>query len=269
MSNLVDGKVVYVTGAASGLGRAAAEAFVAQGARVVLMDRDAEGGERAASEIAGDTGFVRCDVSSVEDVRAAFAAAAEKFGEPDGLINNAGVREINDILSIEPADWDRVIDIDLNGVFYCAQAAARSMARRSGGAIVNISSCAGLAAVPRRPAYSAAKAGVIGLTKSMATDLGHLGIRTNVICPSIIRTPLTNSYFDDDGFADGMARLVPLGRAGEPQDVADVLVFLVSDMSSYVNGAVISVDGGFLAGKGFELADASPESKFAAARSVS
>lgn len=269
MTDLVDGKVVYVTGAASGLGRAAAEAFVARGARVVAMDRDVEGGERTAAELGGDTAFFACDVGSVEQVTEAFAAAREAVGPPDGLINNAGIREINDILSIDAKDWDRVIAINLSGVFYCAQQGAKAMASAGGGAIVNISSCAGLAAVPRRPAYSAAKAGVIGLTKSMATDLGHLGIRTNAICPSIIRTPLTDSYFEDEGFAEGMAQLVPLGRAGEPQEVADVLVFLVSDLSRYVSGAVISVDGGFIAGKGFELSGAAADSKFAAARSVS
>lgn len=269
MTDLVDGKVVYVTGAASGLGRAAAAAFVAEGARVVAMDRDVTGGERAAQELGGGTIFIPCDVSSVAQVQEAFAAAQEAAGPPDGLVNNAGVREINDVLSIDPADWDRVIAINLSGVFYCAQQAAKAMASSGGGAIVNISSCAGLAAVPRRPAYSAAKAGVIGLTKSMATDLGHLGIRTNAICPSIIRTPLTNSYFEDEGFAEGMEALVPLGRAGEPQEVADVLLFLVSDLSRYVSGAVISVDGGFIAGKGFELSGAAADSKFAAARSVS
>jgi NAD(P)-dependent dehydrogenase (short-subunit alcohol dehydrogenase family) len=269
MSEIAKDKVVYVTGAASGLGRSAAEAFVAAGARVVLMDRDAEGGERLATELGDATTFVACDVASAAQVQTAFEQAQEAFGPPDGLISNAGIREINDVLSIDPADWDRVIAVNLSGVFYCGQQGARAMAAAGGGSIVNISSCAGIAAVPRRPAYSAAKAGVIGLTKSMATDLGHLGIRTNAICPSIIRTPLTESYFEDDGFADGMAQLVPLGRPGEPDDIADVLLFLISDMSRYVSGAVISVDGGFVAGKGFELSGTAADSKFAAARSVS
>ncbi len=133
---------------------------------------------------------------------------------------------------------------------------------------MNIASCAGLAAVPRRPAYTAAKHGVIGLTRSMATDLGHFGIRTNVVCPSIIVTPLTASYFDDAGFAEGMQELIPLGRPGEPRDVADVVVFLASDAARYVNGAVISIDGGFIAGKGFEVGQRQPDSNFAARKSV-
>jgi NAD(P)-dependent dehydrogenase (short-subunit alcohol dehydrogenase family) len=268
MNGLVKDKVAYVTGAASGLGLAAAIAFAEQGARVVLLDRDTDKADSAEQAVGHGARFVACDVGSIDAVEKAFAQAEELVGPPDVLINNAGIREISDVVDIDPADWDRVISVNLNGVFYCSHVAARSMVERGGGAIVSIASCAGLAAVPRRPAYSAAKAGVIGLTKSMATDLGGRGIRANVVCPSIIRTPLTDSYFEDEGFAEGMAMLVPMGRPGEPEEVADVLVFLASDMSRYVNGAVISIDGGFIAGKGFELATGDGSSKFAADRGV-
>ena len=270
MSGEMTGKTAYVTGAASGLGRAAAEALAAAGAKVVVLDRDEEGGARVAAQLAKDgaeAAFLVCDVSTLEGVQTAFAEAAEQVGEPDALVSNAGVREIDDFLGVDLANWQRVIDIDLNGVFYCGQTAARSMAERGGGAIVNIASCAGLAAVPGRPAYSTAKAGVIGMTRAMAHELGPHGIRTNVVCPSVIRTSLTEKYFDDDGFTEGMETLIPLGRAGEPEDVADVIVFLLGEKARYVNGSVVSVDGGFIAAKGFQTHQ-SERTNYAAPRTV-
>lgn len=249
------GKIAYVTGGASGLGRGAAEALVAAGAAVVVLDRDEEEGARVASELAtgdAEAAFVACDVSSMEGVQTAFGEAAAALGEPDALVSNAGVREIDDFLGVDLPNWERVIDVDLNGVFYCGQTAARSMARREGGAIVNVASCAGLAAVPGRPAYSTAKAGVIGMTRAMASELGPHGIRTNVVCPSVIRTSLTEKYFEDQSFVEGMETLIPLGRAGAPEDVADVIVFLLSEKARYVNGSIVSVDGGFVAAKGFQ-----------------
>jgi 3-oxoacyl-[acyl-carrier protein] reductase len=266
----MEGRTAYVTGGASGLGLGAALALQQAGAAVALLDRNAKLGAEAAAELAANGGrveFVECDVGSRDSVTAAFAAAAEAVGEPDALVSNAGVREIDDFLSLEPEDWERVIDVDLNGVFHCGQVAARSMARRDGGAIVNVASCAGLAAVPGRPAYSTAKAGVIGMTRAMAHELGPHGIRTNVVCPSVIRTPLTEAYFDDEGFSEGMKTLIPLGRAGEPADVADVIVFLLSDEARYVNGSVVSVDGGFIAGKGFQSSQ-SKDTPYAAPQQV-
>jgi len=270
MSGEMKGKTAYVTGAASGLGRAAAEALAAAGAAVVVLDRDEEAGTKVANDLAADgaeTAFVACDVSSMESVQTAFGEAAEALAEPDALVSNAGVREIDDFLAVDLANWERVIDIDLNGVFYCGQTAARSMAERGGGAIVNIASCAGLAAVPGRPAYSTAKAGVIGMTRAMAHELGPHGIRTNVVCPSVIRTALTERYFDDQSFTEGMETLIPLGRAGEPDDVADVIVFLLSEKARYVNGSIVSVDGGFVAAKGFQTHQ-SESTNYAAPRTV-
>lgn len=266
----MEGRIAYVTGGASGLGLGAALALRQAGAAVALLDRNARLGVEAAQRLSADGGrveYVECDVASRDSVEAAFAAAADALGEPDALVSNAGVREIGDFLSLEPEDWERVIDVDLNGVFHCGQAAARSMAARGGGAIVNVASCAGLAAVPGRPAYSTAKAGVIGMTKAMAHELGPHGVRTNVVCPSVIRTPLTEAYFEDAGFTEGMKSLIPLGRAGEPDDVADVIVFLLSDEARYVNGSVVSVDGGFIAGKGFQSSQ-SRDTNYAAPQQV-
>ncbi|MDO8210103.1 SDR family NAD(P)-dependent oxidoreductase [Conexibacter sp. CPCC 206217] len=271
MNGRLDGRVAYITGGASGLGLQAAQALAGAGGRVLLIDRDEEAARASASAIeagGAEASFVACDVASAQSVEQAFARGGEVLGPPDVLVNSAGIREINDVLEIDSSDWDRVIAVNLTGTFYCAQQAARAMARNGGGSIVNISSVAGLAAVPRRPAYSAAKAGVIGLTRSIATDLGHLGIRANAICPGLIRTPLTDSYFDDEDFAGGLAALVPAGRAGDPREISDVILFLASDLSRYVNGTTITVDGGFLAGKGFEVGKPGATSKFAATRGV-
>lgn len=271
MSDGVSEKVVYVTGGSSGLGLAASVGLAQAGWRVVILDLDPGRGEEAVKgqEWPGAVPeLIECDTGSLASVRRAFETASATVGEPDALLNNAGIREIADFLTIEPEDWDRVIQVNLTGYFYCAQLAARSMAERGGGAIVNVASCAGLAAVPGRPAYSAAKAGVIGLTRAMATELGPVGVRTNVICPSIILTPLTEAYFEDEGFAEGMKRLIPAGRPGEASEVADLVVYLVGDSSSYVNGSVISIDGGFVAGKGFASADTGSDTNFTRVRGV-
>jgi NAD(P)-dependent dehydrogenase (short-subunit alcohol dehydrogenase family) len=271
MHDGLDGKVAYVTGGSSGLGLAAATALADAGARVAILDLDKAKGEQAVSAVdwPGDEPLVfECDTGDKESVRRAFAEAGGEVGEPYALVNNAGIREVADFLNLDPEDWDRVIQVNLTGYFYCAQTAARSMVENGGGAIVNISSCAGLAAVPGRPAYNAAKAGVIGLTRTMAHELGPSQIRTNAICPSIIVTPLTEAYFEDEGFAEGMKRIVPLGRPGEAHEVGDLVVYLCGERSSYVSGSIISIDGGFVAGKGFSAADTGADTKFTSPRGV-
>jgi dihydroanticapsin dehydrogenase len=271
MDHLMNDKVVYVTGGSSGLGLAATTRLADAGAKVAILDLDRERGIAALEELTWPGArpeVFQCDTGSLSSVENAFAEATDSVGPPDGLVNNAGIREIADFLELSAADWDRVIQVNLSGYFYCGQAAARSMAARDGGAIVNISSCAGLAAVPGRPAYNAAKAGVIGLTKTMATELGPANVRTNVICPSIILTPLTESYFEDEDFAEGMKSLIPMGRPGDPSEVADLIVYLLGESSSYVNGSVISIDGGFLAGKGFAAVGTGSDTNFTNVRSV-
>jgi len=153
-------------------------------------------------------------------------------------------------------EWDNVIAVNLSGTFYCCQAAARHMRERGGGAIVNLSSVGGLIGLARRPAYTAAKHGVVGLTKSLARDLGPAGIRVNAICPGLIRTPLTEQYFADDAFEEGLRTVVPQGRVGLADDVADAALYLASDQSAYVNGIALTVDGGWLAEKSFAAGDA-------------
>ena len=235
---MLENRVVLVTGTASGIGREIAERFAREGARVTGFDLSGD------AEIHGD-------VRSPADVERAVAEILVSEGRLDVLVNSAGVREIGDVYTMATDEWDNVIAVNLSGTFYCCQAAARPMRQAGRGAIVNISSVGGLIGLARRPAYTAAKHGVIGLTKSLARDLGPAGIRINAICPGLIRTPLTEQYFVDDAFEEGLRTVVPQGRAGLPADVADAALYLASDQSAYVNGIALTVDGGWLAEKSF------------------
>lgn len=240
MGGLLEQRVALVTGAASGIGRAIAERFAAEGARVSGFDR------------AGDVTY-HGDVRSPADVDDVVGRVVAAEGRIDVLVCSAGVREIGDVYTMPPDEWDNVIAVNLSGTFYCCQAAARRMRESGGGAIVNLSSVGGLIGLARRPAYTAAKHGVVGLTKSLARDLGPAGIRVNAICPGLIRTPLTEQYFADDAFEEGLRTVVPQGRVGVADDVADAALYLASDQSAYVNGIALTVDGGWLAEKSFAL----------------
>jgi NAD(P)-dependent dehydrogenase (short-subunit alcohol dehydrogenase family) len=240
---MLTNRVVLVTGAASGIGREVAERFAREGARVTGFDR--------AGEVA-----IRGDVRSPADVERAVDQVVESDGRIDVLVNSAGVREIGDVYTMATEEWDNVIAVNLSGTFYCCQAAARRMRDSGEGVIVNISSVGGLIGLARRPAYTAAKHGVIGLTKSLARDLGPAGIRVNAICPGLIRTPLTEQYFAEDAFEEGLRTVVPQGRVGAAADVADAAVYLASDQSAYVNGVALTVDGGWLAEKSFAAGEA-------------
>jgi NAD(P)-dependent dehydrogenase (short-subunit alcohol dehydrogenase family) len=251
VGGLLEQRVALVTGAASGIGRAIAERFAAEGARVSGFDR------------AGDVAL-HGDVRSPADVEDAVARVVAAEGRIDVLVNSAGVREIGDVHTMPTDEWDNVIAVNLSGTFYCCQAAARRMRESGGGAIVNLSSVGGLIGLARRPAYTAAKHGVVGLTKSLARDLGPAGIRVNAICPGLIRTPLTEQYFADDAFEEGLRTVVPQGRAGVPDDVADAALYLASDQSDYVNGIALTVDGGWLAEKSFAAGEAAATTFLAA-----
>ncbi len=248
---MLENRVVLVTGAASGIGREIAERFAREGARVSGFD--------CAGEVA-----IQGDVRSPADVERAVDQVVTNEGRIDVLVCSAGVREIGDVYTMATDEWDNVIAVNLSGTFYCCQAAARRMRETGGGAIVNISSVGGLIGLARRPAYTAAKHGVVGLTKSLARDLGPAGIRVNAICPGLIRTPLTEQYFAEAAFEEGLRTVVPQGRVGLAADVADAALYLASDQSAYVNGVALTVDGGWLAEKSFAAGEAA-ESTFLAA----
>jgi NAD(P)-dependent dehydrogenase (short-subunit alcohol dehydrogenase family) len=252
---LLEQRVAVITGASGGIGREIAVLFAAEGARVAAFDRDREAGERVVEELraAGSDRpfFVVGDVRSAAEVEEAAEVVVREADRIDLLVNCAGVREIGDVYDLAAAEWENVIAVNLSGAFYWCQSAARRMRGTGGGAIVNIASVGGLVGLSHRPAYTASKHGLVGLTKSLARDLGPDGIRVNVICPGLIRTALTEQYFSDERFERGLEQVVPQGRAGTAGEVAQAALYLASEMSSYVSGSALTVDGGWLAEKSF------------------
>jgi gluconate 5-dehydrogenase len=228
-----------ITGAASGIGAGLAAAFEAAGATVERWD------------VAEADAVVACDVRDPGAVARATEGAIERLGGIDFLVNNAGVRAQGAFLDASFEDWQRVLDVDLTGVWNCSQAVGRHMAARGGGKVLNIASIVSTHALRNRPAYVAAKAGVAGLTRAMAFELGPMGIRCNAIGPGVIETPLTQSYFEDPDLAALIERETPLGRWGQVEDLAGPAVFLCSPAADYVSGQLLFVDGGWTAGKGY------------------
>ena len=247
----LEGKVAVVTGGASGIGRATVEALAGCGARVTALDRNPDMLARLAAEVDGvETGEV--DVASAAGVDAAIDAIAERHGRLDVAVNNAGiVGRISWFHEADEADWDRVLDVNLKGVFLCMRAELRHMYAQRSGVIVNTSSGAGLRGGPGVGQYVAAKHGVIGLTRTAALEYASLGIRVNAIAPGTIETPMNDVFAEErveDPFADAVVRqLHPQGRMGTPEEVAAGIVYLASDLATFATGTVLSVDGGFTA----------------------
>lgn len=247
-------KTVVVTGAARGIGRAVAERLAAAGAYTVCADVDLDELQAVASaikEAGGAAEAHRCDVSHPEDVEA-LMAAAERCGGPDALVCNAAIQYEETIEDTPPEDWDRVLGINLKGVYLCARAAIPRMRRLGGGSIVNMASVNGFWVEPQLGAYCAAKGGVINLTRSIALDFGKDGIRCNCICPGYIDTGMAQRYFevqpDPEAARVEAGRLHALGRIGRPEEVAAMALFLASDESSFCTAQPFIVDGGLSAG---------------------
>lgn len=256
MSESLTGKVAVITGGASGIGRASAQLFVREGARVMIADIDANRGSQLAQELGEGTCFRRTDVSDAEDLQALIDDTLSTFGGLHVMFNNAGVtnRLCPDFLDDDLADFRRVVDTNLLGVMLGTQRAARHMAKNGGGSIINTASIGGSVAGLGVMSYRAAKAGVIHFSKCAAIDLARHGVRVNVINPGHIRTPMsswTASGMSHEGFEQLQRDLddinlsdQPLKRQGTPEDVARVALFLASDAAAQVTGVSIAVDGG-------------------------
>jgi NAD(P)-dependent dehydrogenase (short-subunit alcohol dehydrogenase family) len=241
-------RVAVVTGGASGIGLACAQRFAAEGARVVIGDVDAAAGAAAIKAVPGAT-FVAGDVSQQAGANALIDAALEAHGRLDALVNNAGITHAAEFLDLAEADFDRVLRVNLKAMFLCGQAAARAMVRAgTHGAIVNMSSANAVVAIPNQVPYVVSKGGVNQLTKVMAVGLAAYGIRVNGIGPGTILTELARkAVLQDDAARRKILSRTPLGRCGEPEEIAAVAAFLVSDDASYLTGQTIYPDGGRLA----------------------
>jgi 3-oxoacyl-[acyl-carrier protein] reductase len=243
----VKDKVTIITGAGSGIGRGTAMLFAGEGAKVVVADVNSKGGEETVNEIrqnGGEAFFALLDISNREQIKNVVKETLDKYGKIDVLINNAGIIQDALVVKMTEEQWDRVISIDLKGPFNCIQAVVGSMIEKGGGEIINVSSIVGLYGNVGQTNYAAAKAGLIGMTKTLAKELGKKGIRVNAIAPGFIITPMTSGI--PEKILEMMKEKTPLKRLGKPEDVANTLLFLASDEASFINGAVISVDGGLL-----------------------
>ena len=244
-------QVAIVTGGGSGIGEAIAMRFAQEGAQLVIADREPLRAGRVAAAIGAAGGHaiaLTVDVANGESVQSMAAAALANYGRVDVLVNNAAISQGDDILTIDEATWDLNLAIVLKGVYLCSKAVLPGMMAQRKGAIVNIASVNGLTGLGEEP-YSAAKAGVINLTRNMAIKYGQHNVRVNVICPGTIQTPIwAVRVAEDPQIFDKLARWYPLGRVGQPEDVAKAALYLASDDAAWVTGTTLNVDGGLMAG---------------------
>jgi len=248
--NRFEGKVALVTGSGSGIGRATALAFARENARVVVADIDVPGGEetvRSIRENGGEAVFIQTDVSHEDEVASLIETAIDTYGRLDCAHNNAGINgDLDGITTCTMENWDRVVNINMKGVWLCLKYEIKRMKRQGGGAIVNTSSTSGLVGAPGAPAYTASKHGVAGLTRAAALEFAKKGIRVNAVCPGTSRTPFMQRLIDA-GLEDYITGLIPAGRLGEPEETASTVLWLCSDEASFITGAMITIDGGLTA----------------------
>ncbi len=244
------GRKALVTGASRGIGQALAAGLARAGADVAAAARDCDtlGATAEAVKAAGRRSLaLAIDVRDAEAIRRGVAQAAEAFGGVDILVNNAGIEQVCDSLEVDEPLWDRIVDTNLKGAFFCAQAAARLMAAAAGGAIVNVCSLTSEVGVPTAVPYGSSKSGLLGMTRALAAEWAAKSIRVNAIGPGYFRTDLTEAFYQDAGWRRAMLAKIPLGRFGRLDDLVGATVFLCSDAAAYVTGQCLYIDGGYMA----------------------
>ena len=250
----LSGKFAIVTGGGSGIGAATARLFAAEGASVAILDCDLPNAEDEVSRITeagGKAAALQCDVSDYRQVKDAIDQAVRRFGAPHILFNNAGIAIRKTVADSEPEDWDRVMQVNVRGAFLCSKFCLPHFG--SGASIIHSASVTGITGVRGRAAYSAAKGALTALTRNMAVDYASRGIRVNCVCPGFVRTPLIRALLEDPKRTERLIGMHPLGRLGEPEDVANAVLFLASSDSAWITGISLVVDGGFSAGRTDEI----------------
>jgi NAD(P)-dependent dehydrogenase (short-subunit alcohol dehydrogenase family) len=254
MSNKLTNKTIIVTGGGSGIGQTACLHFAADGANVVIADRDVSAGNETHRMIADKGGvslFIKADVTIEEEVAALVEHSVARFGALNGAFNNAGVAQSHKLLhEVETAEWNKVIAVDLTGVFWCMKYEIKAMLATGGGSIVNTSSAVGVVGLALCSDYAAAKHGVIGLTKAAAVDYATAGIRVNAVLPGLTRTPIVDAALQDPAFAEkfaGLTSRIPMGGMADPTDIAEGARWLLSDAAKYITGVSLPIDGGYIA----------------------